>query len=159
MSTEERDMKDTLELTLEKAKSMVDDAIRDKGSDFVYKRMPGMDCKYVHEGVVWDADIEEYVSDESVYEPGCIVGYVLHKAGIPLATLQGSEGNNAEELLDRLERHGLVKVETEAADFLNSVQDLQDSGNSWGSARDQVLTDSEDEEEDLSCDCGCDDEV
>lgn len=151
-------MKDTLELTLEKAKSMVDEAIRDKGSDFVYKRMPGMDCQYVHEGVVWDADLEEYVQDESVYEPGCIVGYVLHKAGISLATMQASEGNNAEELLDRLERHGLLTVEAEAVEFLNSVQDLQDSGNSWGSARDQVLADAQDEEdEDLDCACGCDD--
>lgn len=151
-------MKDTLALTLEKAKSMVDEAIRDKGSDFVYKRMPGMDCKYVHEGQVWDPDVEEYVRDESVYEPGCIVGYVLHKAGIPLAAMQNSEGNNAEELLDRLERAGLLTVESEASEFLNNVQDLQDSGNSWGSARDEVLEDMIDDE-DLDLDCGCDDEV
>jgi len=149
-------MKDRLNLTLEKAKFLVDQAIQDKGYNFVYKRMPGEDCKYVHQGLVWDATMEEYVKDESVYEPGCIVGYALHKAGIPLATLQGSEGNNAEELLDRLERHGLVKVETEAADFLNSVQDLQDSGKTWGTARDQVLEDEEDDE-DYSCPCGCGD--
>lgn len=132
-------MSETLELTLEKAKSLVDEVIKEKGSDFVYKRLPGEDCKYVHEGFTWDVDVEDYVSDEGTYEPGCIVGYALHKAGIPLVMLEKNEGASASYALDRLEQDGLLTCTPEASRFLEGVQDLQDSGRTWGTARDETL--------------------
>lgn len=137
-------MEGMLNLTLEKAKSLVDEAIEERGKDFVYKRQPDMDCKYVHEGVVWDPEVEEYVDDDSVLEPGCLVGLALHKAGIPLDKMSAVEGRPAKDLLASLEQRGYVTFDIEAADFLDAVQKNQDSGYSWSEALSLVLADVDD---------------
>lgn len=138
-------MEGMLELTLTKAMSLVDEAIAERGEDFVYKKQPGMDCKYVHEGVVWDDEAETYVDDESVSEPGCLVGLALHKAGIPLVKMQAAEGSDAAGLLNSLEQRGYITFTTEAADFLDAVQENQDSGYAWGEALSLVVNDESNE--------------
>jgi hypothetical protein len=66
-------------------------------------------CKYVHGDV-----------------PGCVIGHVAHRLGVPLAELAKREGASAPEIL--AEFFGL---EGSVASFASEVQWRQDSGMTW----------------------------
>lgn len=74
--------------------------------------MPGEPCLYVHGDV-----------------PGCVIGRVLHRLGVPLSDLRDNEGVSAYVLL-----HGGFGISVEMAYFLDAVQGSQDGGSTWGSA-------------------------
>ncbi|MFF9268639.1 hypothetical protein [Streptomyces rochei] len=105
-------------LTLDKAKELLAEAVAEKGEDFVYVNrdgrpvagLTGADCHYVHGD-----------------QPGCIVGHVLHKAGVSLADLSEYEGQGAEDpALD------LAGATDDACRLLSYAQENQDRGIPWG---------------------------
>lgn len=101
---------------------LMEEAVALKGADYVYEHQPTNDpdalapttCYYV-----WDN------------QPSCIVGHVLHAAGIPLEELARHEGGSAHIVVAAVAPHdwdGLV------GNALNSAQAMQDAGGTWGEA-------------------------
>ena len=60
--------------------------------------------------------------------PACIVGNVLHRAGVPLDELSQMEGQAADTV------SGRYGFDSEASMLLWRAQDEQDAGNTWGDA-------------------------
>lgn len=106
-------------LTYELAKELVQEAIAERGEDFVYTPPMGADdCKYVHDD-----------------EPGCIVGHVLISGlGLPSTLLSACEGTDASHVLRVARQDALITADADAESYLCDLQSLQDSGDSWGKA-------------------------
>lgn len=121
-------------LTLERAKELAAEVVADMGAEYVYVNPSGIgadgygapdhgdfdpDCYYVH------AD-----------QPGCIVGHILHKHGVPLRELGAFELEGASSVVA-----GLFNVSklSPVAEYLSKLQVRQDEGATWG----QALTDAE----------------
>lgn len=119
-----------IELTLDRTKELLAAAVAEKGADYVYTTPDGQQsspedlttCLYVHGD-----------------QPGCIVGHVLHKAGVSLPLLSRSESDDAEGALGGLKADGIVAYEGRVSDLLKSVQAKQDHGVAWGTAVDEAL--------------------
>lgn len=100
-------------------------AVRARGFDYQYKRvedMPG--CLYVH-------DTEK---PQEEWTPGCIVGYVLNRAGVTLAQLKEYEHDHAASVLGKLRMAGILEIDETSISLLRSVQVKQDDEQSWGPA-------------------------
>lgn len=106
-------------LTYELAKELVQEAIAERGEDFVYTPPEGVDdCMYVHDD-----------------EPGCIVGHVLISGlGLASTLLESIEGQDASHALSLAVRHGIIIYDDDAEIYLLNLQAFQDSGDSWGKA-------------------------
>lgn len=83
-------------------------------------REPG--CLYVHGDV-----------------PGCLVGHVLHRMGVPLRELLRHEFSTASEVLEALD----TDISERVGAFLDNVQGDQDSGATWGDALASYVADLE----------------
>lgn len=118
-----------IELTLDRTKELLAEAVALKGADYVYTTPDG------EQGNPDTSPICSYVHGE---EPGCIVGHVLHSAGIPLAELRGEERNDASGALRGL--RGTLHYEDGVAELLMAVQQDQDSGVPWGEALTNALS-------------------
>lgn len=111
-----------IKLTLERTKQLLEEAVAEKGTDYVYAdpwgNSPtgdgGMPCYYVHDD-----------------QPGCIVGHVLYKAGVPLDALFEVEHSPADQAVAGLDG---LDVETWVYSLLRNVQRQQDMGVPWGEA-------------------------
>lgn len=116
-----------IELTYERVNELLDEAIAEKGADYVYKdemgRVAGIDtetcCQYVH-------------GEGDSKAPGCIAGNVLHRAGVPLGEFNRVESLAVAPLLDLLG----VRMPDEAVSLLAEIQGRQDKGWTWGLAVD-----------------------
>jgi hypothetical protein len=102
--------------------------------DYVYE-YPGeapdksLDCYYVH-------------PSESGTVPGCVVGHVLNRLGVPLHVLRGYEGSDARNVAERtLNITGDPDHGHDARLALQQVQCAQDRGMAWGAALAMVLDD------------------
>lgn len=118
-----------IELTLEETKRLLNEAVEERGAEYVYPNATkdgDSTCRYVH-----------YQPDGDT--PGCIVGWVLHKAGIPLPELSKSEGENAVAAVRRLGINGLLRTDPEVSTLLRKVQGWQDHAASWGKAVEKGL--------------------
>lgn len=112
----------TIHLTLERTNELLDAAVAEKGADYIYtdtrgfRAAPGSDgadCQYVHGN-----------------RPGCLVGNVLHRAGVELERLLQVEGFGVgdvdfQEYLD-------VTCDEGVLDLLSEAQQRQDGGDTWG---------------------------
>lgn len=106
-------------LTLDRVKELAHEVVAEVGEAYVYpeshkRREPESSinsCVYVHDG-----------------KPSCIVGRVLHKAGVELAVLAQREFVGAWFVA------GDLGATVPASDFLDSIQGKQDAGWSWGDA-------------------------
>lgn len=120
-----------IELDLARTKELLAAAVAERGEDFVYIT-PDTDeesapkCLYVHEAT-------------GGLECGCIVGWVLHRAGVPLELLRQYEGSHATDVLDRLWDINVLAASLEAASLLHAVQGSQDDGSPWGEAVREAL--------------------
>lgn len=116
-----------IELTLERAKELLAEAVAERGEDYVYPRSDsGPYCYYVH-----TPDMDASLTEPA---PGCIAGYVLHKAGVPLETLRRFEGKSVQYPIAQL-----VQTEPDVADLLRNVQSRQDERTPWGEAVQRTL--------------------
>lgn len=110
------------ESTREYVTRLMEEAVALKGEDYVYEQLPTCDPDAITPTTCY------YVWDD---QPSCIVGHVLHAAGVPLDRLRVREGIAA---------HMVVRAEapddwdTSLEDALDAAQGLQDSGGTWGQA-------------------------
>lgn len=135
-------------IDLNKARELAHEALRMRGPSYIYRNPPLTpdgernedSCYYVHHAGLWEQGDKSAPANPVC---GCIVGYALHEAGIPLEVLREvgdeSDGNDtgsmsAGELLLTLQSRGLLTVTQDARDYLRSVQSDQDDGVSWGVA-------------------------
>ena len=111
-------------LTAERVWELLDNAVADRGADYVYPKQDdlpyGNVCLYWHPG-----------DNDGAGGPGCIVGHVLTQLGVDPDTLQQHEGDSAFHLLMEDE---VYPTTLEAARILSDVQRRQDEGFSWGEA-------------------------
>lgn len=131
-----------LHLDMEKAKSLVDQAIAEQGEDHVYEKADAMTCLYVHgDEEVWDDESETYTSHPENLRPGCLVGYALNKGGIPLDVMYHSGANDegSASILHSLYETGFLSHTEEASRYLANLQTAQDAGATWGAAREAAL--------------------
>lgn len=89
--------------------------------DYVYAAPPEMttgaaSCFYVH-------------GEGEAATPGCVVGAVLNRLGVPLSELAGHEGSPAQRVAEKL-----LETDSDVASMLRQVQEEQDQGTSWGDA-------------------------
>ena len=107
-----------IELTLARAQELLAEAVAEKGEGFIYTNRngvpagDGVTCHYVHGD-----------------QPGCIVGHVLHKAGVSLDALKEYEGQGAEHPVT-----DLTNAPEDACRLLSYAQEYQDRGIPWGAA-------------------------
>src|SRR5258706_4222128 len=112
-----------IELDFDMAHTLARRAVQEKGRDYVYSSSTGgLSCYYVH--VKGMAPV-----------PGCIVGHILHSAGVSLKCLGDNEGS-VSNLLCALKSEGVLQVDGQAKRFLVIVQSLQDNKIPWGPALD-----------------------
>lgn len=110
-----------IKLTLERTKELLAEAVALKGAGYIYTHPDGWvaadgdnpaSCRYVHDD-----------------QPGCIVGHVLHAAGVSLEALSEYEGQGAQD-----PAYQLAGATDGAARLLDFAQDHQDRGVPWGEA-------------------------
>lgn len=119
-----------IELGLARTKELLAEAVALKGEDYVYTTPEGDKgsedyqpvCLYVHGD-----------------QPGCIVGHVLHAAGVPLDNLGRYEGDDATVAIRTLIDDETIASDLTVGRLLRAVQDRQDSGIPWGQAVQQAL--------------------
>lgn len=125
-----------LYLDFEKAQQLVNEAIAEKGEDYVYEK-EGNSCHYVH-GITkaWDSLQEDYVSAFDDATTGCLVGHALKLGGVPLEAMGAGHRNDsdANNLLSKLEQTGFITVVDKVRWYLNNLQQSQDLGTPWGKA-------------------------
>lgn len=122
-----------IDLTVEMIDKVADELLDEYGSDFHYSNpnIPGWTslhaCHYVH-----------YVDGENV--PGCIVGHILNRLGVPLEEMDTERFGNtpADNLLESLADRGIISLESvtngRISGYLKTAQYKQDTGNHWGYA-------------------------
>lgn len=107
-----------IELTYDKVVELAKAEIAKEGDDFIYEQKIVDEmtmCLYVHDGC-----------------PDCLVGRILHAAGVELEAFEHSEGDSAHEVLENLECDGMLQYTPEVLDFLSVLQSDQDYGRTWG---------------------------
>lgn len=130
-------MSNPIHLTTERVRELLKEAVTERGEDHVYvkpmKTKHGYDnntegCNYVHTP-------EMDGRQEGGFQPGCLVGLVLHKAGLPLDELYARDhGDLAPSYLRQLEHRSLITFEDDVPDLLGRAQSRQDDGKPWGGA-------------------------
>ncbi|KPC89903.1 hypothetical protein ADL27_38470 [Streptomyces sp. NRRL F-6602] len=90
--------------------------------DYVYAR-PEADnraaaCLYVHH-------------DDGTAKPGCLVGTVLHRLGVPLVELEKVEGEGAVSAVSTV---ATLEWHDAPSSALQAAQEVQDDGGTWAEA-------------------------
>lgn len=132
----------TIKIDIDDAIKLVNDAIAERGEDYVYPREEGRDCLYVHDEIAWDPNEERYVPTDGPAVPGCLVGLVLNKAGVSLERLQRHEGSDAEAVIEWLEADKVLEAAPKVNQFLYQAQFQQDIGKTWAEARSIAMRDA-----------------
>ena len=91
------------------------EVVAEFGPDYVYHRPDGQNCLYVHNGA-----------------PHCLAGKVLRKLGVPLAQLSAKEGSGCSRFTN-------VGLNVNALSVLQTAQEAQDRGKTWGYALRQAV--------------------
>jgi hypothetical protein len=114
-------------ITLDAVRDAAKAAVAERGGGYIYKDQWDT-CRNTQWVTHPDGKVEQV--------PGCIVGFILHKIGVPLATLDLWNDTTADDLLHNLDRHGHIDgAETAVQDYLVRAQIVQDTpGQTWGSA-------------------------
>lgn len=120
--------------TPERTLELIDQAVRERGKEFVYP------TEWKTHAGRWDDEVLDlaydraptlcmYVQRDQV-GPACIVGYVLHEYGVSLGELSSTEGIAASGACESF------GVDIESRELLMTAQNAQDVGKSWGEALD-----------------------
>lgn len=87
-----------------------------------------LSCYYVHR------------SEDGTQVPGCLIGHVLNRLGVPLHVLRGYEGSDARRVVDRtVSFTGDPDEGLDVRMALQIAQSAQDGGDSWGESLAQAL--------------------
>jgi hypothetical protein len=114
------------DVSLETVLDTLRDVVRGR-EDYVYTRPDtanpqGPVCLYVHPS-----------DDPTRQEPGCLVGHVLYRLGVPLSALAEHEGHRASIVVTRL-----TDCDPKIAYMLDRAQRAQDDSETWGDALEQA---------------------
>jgi hypothetical protein len=115
-----------IELTYDMTLRYVADSINEKDLDYIYPRPDGEGCYYVHS-----------VNHEMV--AGCLVGHVLHRAGVTLGELHLREGA-VSDLIKSLKASEILTMDEKSRQYLIILQAIQDGGTPWGKASSPAAT-------------------
>lgn len=101
---------------------LASEVLEEKGANYIYggSELSSGKCRYVRNG-----------------EPDCLVGNILHRAGVSVERLAEADfgmGLDASDLCRRLHAEGVLEIEDRGTRFLNYAQALQDNGVPWGDA-------------------------
>ena len=129
-----------ISLDIERTRELLAQALADRGPDYVYRSLEGTGCLYWHDPRDPDHRPDQY-SNPDTYDdrgaqgqPGCLVGYVLHAAGVPGTELARREQRDALTLLKELTEAGVVTADQDTRTLLLCAQTQQDEGAEWGQA-------------------------
>lgn len=133
-------MTEPITLDFATVKRLVTESITDKGEDHVYTKEGGS-CKYVHDvKSKWEYNTEDYDVDFTYAGPGCLVGEVLHRAGVPLELLYRVNTEGVQDAVDSLAYYGVLgTMERDVTEYLTNLQASQDRGAPWGLANEAAL--------------------
>lgn len=102
--------------TFDEVRTVAQDIVAEKGEDYVYRRpSEAHGARYVH---------------VSLPEPGCLIGHILHRFGVPLISLLEQEHLSVDRLLTSLR----ICADSRIVQWLLRAQGLQDAGVQWGTA-------------------------
>lgn len=125
-----------IELSLDKVNALLDRAVADRGADFVY-HSPVSSCLYWHDAKK-NPESYERACPPMTGQPGCIVGYVLHLAGVSDEAIESLPKGIAGTALDHLTSRGVIDLDSDSHGqvyyLLNRVQCEQDARIPWGQA-------------------------
>jgi len=114
-------MADTI-IDLDRALALLTRVVEVKGEDYVYPNWNN-DCRYADYG------------PDGERVPGCIVGYALIEAGVPLDDLTELEGSVRSLVNEHvLEETVGVQLTPAAMRAWQAAQESQDDGSPWGKA-------------------------
>lgn len=116
-----------IELKYDQVNMLANEAIKVKGEDYVYIDPSGNQAGPHNMGGCW------YVHGANDLTPGCIVGHIIHAAGVSLEDLRERE-MGASTLLESLENAAILKADKASRIYLIMVQRAQDLGTPWGAA-------------------------
>lgn len=107
----------------------------DERPDYVYARPAHMPdalglCRYVHTAE----------GDPETRTPGCLVGQVLDRLGVPLEELERNEGAGAISVVPKF-----IDTTSRAVEILADAQNYQDGGDSWSESLSIALDDNADD--------------
>lgn len=124
----------TIEVTLAQVRDAAKAAVEARGSDYIYKNHYDSCRNVQHE---WDE-----AAQVSRLVPGCLVGDVMHRLGVPLEPMGAPSiaDSTADDLLHALKRDDLITTaDGETLEMIGSylmnaqiVQDKEDQ--TWGNA-------------------------
>lgn len=116
------------QITARRALELITDVVDRAGEDFVYEQKDMTDVRGAFE---YGAPPKGCRYVEFVDQPSCLVGHVLHRAGVDAATLNRLDmlGVSASALAD----YG-IQADVGAQRILGVAQQVQDSGKPWGEA-------------------------
>jgi hypothetical protein len=113
-------------INLERARTLLAEAVKTQGRDFVYNPGGEYECEYTP--VLRLANEPERPNQKT----GCLIGVALSLAGVNVKTLCGSVSLSAAEW----KRGGVVDLQGFTAEYFRLAQREQDAGSTWGDAFD-----------------------
>lgn len=122
-----------IEINYARALELVDQAIKEKGEDYVYTNDQGQ-----------TASSETLISCFNWHEtdgkmvPGCVVGDALHRAGVRLTEM--SKSMAAGDLVEALFMDEVAHITDMAMVFFSRIQNAQDAGSTWGEAQAKAIS-------------------
>jgi hypothetical protein len=115
-----------IRIDLEKARTLIREAMQTQGPDFMYNADGDGYCWNVPDLTVADGDPRKIT--------GCIVGTALTMLGIDLNTDEARRGGSIYELMRLLEDAEEAVATPGALRYMAYVQSAQDAGDTWGGA-------------------------
>lgn len=117
-------VKPKIDLTPEVAISLMEKAVEKRGANYVYQQVKKKDaygweneaCVYEHKGA-----------------PSCLVGEVLHEAGVTLSALKRFDKTDTGGITSLVD-DGVLSIPKVTAQVLGVAQEAQDGGETWGGA-------------------------
>lgn len=116
-------VKPKIDLTPKAALDLIKEAVDERGKGYIYP--PSLIDSLTKDGSCLYADKGQ---------PSCLVGVVLHKAGISVAALKRFDRHKDAGVPTELVEVGLLDIPVESALILTRAQSLQDTGHTWGDA-------------------------
>jgi hypothetical protein len=120
----------TIQVTLDAVREAAKAAVADRGEGYIYK-----DHYDACRNTQWQR-ISNEEGEAMMQVPGCLVGDVLHRIGVPLPDLATWDDTTADDLLANLLAHNHVESVAEGVEtYLVAAQVMQDTeGMTWGMA-------------------------
>ncbi len=105
------------QITKDRALELLREIVAEYGEDWVYaSRDDGTTCTYTRQG-----------------QPSCLIGHVLHRAGVPIEHLATLDRGDTPSIGTTTVDWG-IEITPDARRVLGVAQHAQDDGSSWGTA-------------------------